>query len=125
MGYIRHVAIIVTDGGYGDWIEQAQREASRIFGSRASGVVPTSVNGNWSFFIGSDGSKLGWEESETAAAQRHEFKAWLRRQEYDDGSSPFRWVEVQYGDDEGEALVLDDSDARLREPSREGGKPDA
>lgn len=115
MGYERHHAIIVTDRGYGDFIQRAHREAMKIFMGRVSGIIPSAINGNKSFFVAPDGSKEGWAVSDRGDADRAEFKAFLRSFEYPDGSTRLAWVEVQYGDDEMETIVTDDSDATRRE----------
>lgn len=108
MGYMRHHAIIVTCG-YDDWIGKAHKKATQIF-VEVSGILKSSINGYESFFIPPDGSKEGWEESEIGDTQRKEYVKWLIAQKYDDGSSPLKWVEVQYGDDEGETIITQHSD---------------
>ena len=56
-----------------------------------------------------DGSKEGWRESEAGDSTRAAFVKWLRSRCYDDGSSSYGWVEVQYADDEGETKIVSDS----------------
>lgn len=63
-----------------------------------------------SFFVAPDGSKEFWEISEAGDRLRDEFVAWLNEQRFADGSSPFDWVEVQYGDDERETKIIRHSD---------------
>lgn len=121
MGYMRHHAIVVT-GILRDLtlssfprIEDAHAEALELF-PRVSPIVESEINGYGSFFIPPDGSKEGWAESSAGDGKRARFRVWLYSKEYEDGSSPFKWVEVQYGDDERETVVTAHSDDE-REPS--------
>lgn len=113
MGYDRHHGIIVTTFKK-DYIEDAHREAERIFSTPVSEVCPESINGWLSFFVPPDGSKEGWDESDKGDHERDVFVAWLEGQRYEDGSSRFAWIEVQYGDGEGETKIVRDSDALQR-----------
>lgn len=98
MGIIAHHAIIVT-AGFGDWAAKAHRMAENLFPeAQVSAISKSPINGYESFCIFPDGSKEGWEESQTGDEQRDAFVAWLDRQRYTDGSSPVRWVEVHYGE---------------------------
>lgn len=112
MGWIRHHAIVVS-ASYGDWAGKARDKAVSL-GMAVSEMVGPTINGTESFLVAPDGSKEGWSESDEGDIRRKEFKAWLRLQEYEDGSSPIRWVEVQYGDDGNVTLIVDDSDAGQR-----------
>lgn len=108
MGYIKNHAIVVT-ATYDNWIEKAHAKASEIFGAQVTPVSPESINGSRSFLVPPDGSKEGWGESEQGDARREQFKAWLRAQRYEDHSSPLAWVELSYGGDDDEPLIIDDS----------------
>lgn len=118
MGYMRLHTIVVTGSyhlgqGFPHWAEHAHQEACRIFAdteAKISDVSEQVVNGHRSFAIFPDGSKEGWDTSDAGDDAREEFVAWLRDQAYEDGSSPLSWVEVQYGDDEGDTRVLACSD---------------
>lgn len=127
MGYIRHHAIIVT-ATYGDWIERAHSVAHALLTKHRpqdwplfdhqpliTEVVGPAQNDTRSFAILPDGSKEGWAESDAGDAFRERFVAWLREQAYEDGSSPLKWVEVQYGDENRQTLVLAHSD-EARQP---------
>lgn len=118
MGYERHHAIIVTTWNK-DLAEQARAEAERIFsrdghpGRRiapVSSVLGSAVNDVCTFVVAPDGSKDGWDHSNAGDAARAEFIAYLNAQRYRDNSSPFDWVEVQYGDDWNETIVVSHSD---------------
>jgi hypothetical protein len=115
MGYLRPTAIIVG-ASYGDppWIEVAHNKAYDIFAQHGftqlvSEIVDGVSNGEQSFLVAWDGSKEGWESSDRGDEARSEFVAWLREQAYEDGSSPLDWVEVQYGGDDREAVVISHS----------------
>jgi hypothetical protein len=111
MGYMRHHAVLVTS-----WdnkpIEQAHAlavELARRYGMHESVVSPLSaevVNGYRSFAVFPDGSKEGWEESQLGDAMRAGLVAHLDSQRHTDGSTPFRWCLVQYGDDDGDNRML-------------------
>lgn len=103
MGYIRNHAIVVT-ATYDKHIDRAHEEASKIF-PWVSPISPEATNGTRSFFVPPDGSKEGWEESETGDAKREQFKTWLRAQAYEEGSTPLHWCEVRYGGDDDDAAV--------------------
>lgn len=115
MGYTRHHAIVVTGllrdncGVSFPRIEDAHAEARALF-PRVTEIIESDLNGYGSFLIPPDGSKEGWSESDEGDAKRARFTGWLRSKQYEDGSSPFRWVEVQYGDDERETIVTAHSD---------------
>jgi hypothetical protein len=97
MGYMRHHAIVVTSWSEAA-IRQAHATASRIF-PWVSPLSPEVVNGYRSFFVPPDGSKEGWDESDAGDRRRAEFKAWIREQDFDDGSNYLAWFEVGFGED--------------------------
>ena len=104
MGYIRHHAIIATS--YDEKkISQAQAKAMNIFNG-VSLILKSEVNGYYSFFIPTDGSKEGWKESEIGDKKRESFLDWIDSQAYEDGSNSLSYVEVYYGDDEGLSGVV-------------------
>ena len=63
MGTIIHTAAIVTSWNV-EHVANARAVAGQSFGA-VSGIVPSGINGYWSFFIASSGSKLGWEPETT------------------------------------------------------------
>ena len=109
MGYIRHNAILVT-GNYDNWASKAREKALNIFSEDlVSYIMKSPINRYETFFVAPDGSKEGWDESDIGDKHRAEFIAWLNAQKYDDNSSPLAWVEIQYGDDEGQTIVINHS----------------
>jgi len=89
----------------------AHARALEIFGERGLGctvgeVVEGVTNNVRSFLVAWDGSTEGWLPSDEGDAARAQLVQWLRDQEYEDGSSPLWWVEVQYSGDDRDARVL-------------------
>ena len=114
MGYMRHHAVIVTS-----WDEKriadAHLKARAIFEpQQVTVIVRGTVNHYESFMVGPDGSKEGWDDSDEGDRRREQFTRWLDSQRYEDGSTSLKWVEVQYGDDNGETCIVRDSDVRDR-----------
>lgn len=108
MGYMRHHAVLVTSWDT-EKLDAAHSTAESLVPGLVSPIVKGRVNTEESFFIAPDGSKEGWDTSNEGDEQRAAFIAWLREQEWGDGSSPFAWALVQYGDDEGDQKVLEAS----------------
>lgn len=110
MGYMRHNAIVVT----APMSERMVEVHTVISGlaARNGGVCDVTpltkeaMNGYVSFLVASDGSKEGWDTSEQGDRTRDEIIEYLNTLRYSDGSSSFRYVEVQYGDDERQSKVL-------------------
>ena len=111
MGDIRHRAMVVTSWDR-ERLTAAHTKAAEFLGHLVSPVIESTSNGYVSFFTAPDGSNLGWVESDFAETSRVAFMTWLDTQRYDDGSSPFAWVEVQYGDEEQNTKIVCDSDHR-------------
>lgn len=107
MGYIRDEAIIVT--GNPAECEAAQAAANRI-GLLTTNTTGHRTNGMCSLLIVPDGSKEGWDDSDTGDAQRDKWKSWAREMYGRDLASGYsfypRWVHVAY-DDNGDAEVVD------------------
>ena len=112
MGYRRYHAILVT-GSYNHekFIVPAREYALKVCkGFLVSELIESCWNAVTSFFIAPDGSKEGWEESDTGDATREAMIAYLLSCRYEDGSSPLAWVEIQYGDDNRDTRVIRSSD---------------
>ncbi|HEV8716163.1 MAG TPA: hypothetical protein VGX03_25475 [Candidatus Binatia bacterium] len=116
MGYMQHHAIIVTSC-INEKFSAAYKKAKELF-PKVSDPVPSGTNGYYSFFIPPDGSKEGWEASDAGDERRRIFRGWLNSQAYEDGSNSLKWVEVQYGDDEGDNCVLASDEDFYRERDR-------
>ena len=101
MGYIRHHSIVVTTFD-DDSIKEAHQKAKNLFG-HVSEIVKSSINGYMSFFIAPDGSKEGWPDSDTGDKLRKEFIDWIEEGEE---SRYLDYVEVFYGDDNGNCMIV-------------------
>jgi len=102
MGYIKHHAIIVI-GGNIERANLAHREAVEIFGAEnVTPVLGEVYNGYCSFFVGPDGSKEGWGESDAGDERRARFIEWLTEHRR---SLWMNWAEVVVGSDDGESYV--------------------
>ncbi len=110
MGYMRHHALIVTT--YDEKrIDDAREQAEAIFGSKdVTPILSSRSNGYWTFFIQPDGSKEGWAESDDGDERRAKFIKWIDDQRHSDGSCPFDYSEVQYGDENGDDKILNSSE---------------
>ena len=99
MGVINHNAMVVTTWSddraneLQSWIDQlSDREQELIV------RVGSWVNGQHTFFVAPDGSKEGWEESNEGDRLRDKIVKRLAVDDYNDGSSPWSWVEVGFGE---------------------------
>ena len=90
MGVIKHNCIIVTDWKR-DELKLSHEKAIEVFGEMVSPIVQSPYNGYLSFFIASDGSKEGWEDSDVYDKKRREFCDFL-----DDNFIPF--IDIGYGE---------------------------
>jgi hypothetical protein len=112
MGYMRHHAILVTS-----WDEESIRrahQAAEATGATVTGIVDSPMNGYGTFLVAPDGSKEDWPDSDQGDRAREELVRWLQAQAYEDGSTPFDWAEVQYGDEDGDNRVLQHDADRCR-----------
>jgi hypothetical protein len=97
MGIMCHYAIVVTSRN--EYTVRAHAEALRCCGSElVSNVTATVMNARSSFLVAPDGSKEGWPEFSEGEVQRARFVSWLHRQRFSDGSSPYDWVMIEYGE---------------------------
>lgn len=114
MGYIKHNAIVVTGSrwrepyhpGEATEIDDAHAVATAIFPEgHVSEVLGPVTNSTFSFFVAPDGSKEGWDGSNEGDERRDEFVRWLDEANGEHGGW-FEWVEVWYGNDDGDAGVV-------------------
>jgi hypothetical protein len=94
-----HHAIIVSTS-IPEHAVEPYNEALRIFGTGISPILYAKYNGVASFYIPPDGSSDGWAESQAGDARRDEYLEVLT-QLLGKGVS-VQWVEVRWGDDDGE-----------------------
>ncbi len=117
MGYFRHHCIVVT-AFQEKSIAKAYSKADEIFSgmplysdkahSMVSPVISSPVNDFYTFFIGPDGSKEGWQMSDDGEKARSVFIDWLKECR-EKGEDYFTWALVQYGDENGRDMLEDGS----------------
>ena len=75
------------------WISGRDIEEKSLFS-----IVPALCNGKISIILAPDGSKKGWDTADKIKKLRDDFILELEKFAYDDGSNPFNWVEVGFGE---------------------------
>ncbi len=105
MGYICHHAIVVTTDYDQNRLEQL-RDFALGLDCVVSPIVDSITNGYCSFCVFPDGSKEGWSRSGDGDDARSALISRIESHKYSDGSSPFSWAEIQYGDDHGDNKIL-------------------
>jgi hypothetical protein len=115
MGYIAHHAFIVfipghfVDNGcslfYPDIkmpdIEAYRQTLSPPFQKLLVGPIPCAANGDYVLALLPDGSKEGWDTSDTGDQIRDDLTKMFDVR-YEDGTCPFEMVEVRFGGDDPE-----------------------
>lgn len=106
MGHDRNTVIVVSS-----WADILLREthklAKEVFGRMmVTDIVMSPVNKRWSFMVGPDASKVGWEDEISYTEKRESFVREMEKVRYDDGSMSLKYVVVQFGDDNFEAKII-------------------
>ena len=101
MGYIKHNAAIITSTREGD-IKLAHAKAKELYteGEMAQlvgEIIPGLANGQYSFFIAPDGSKEGWDHSDTSDVYRNKYLDWLFQERVE--RIRVDYVDVRFGGD--------------------------
>lgn len=104
MGYIKHHAICVSSSDE-KLIKKAHRKAKEIFGVQTGKLMHMPINVEYSFYIGPDGSKEGWDSSNKGDDKRDQFISWVNDQAFDDGSNSLSYAEIYFGEDNGKSEV--------------------
>ena len=76
-----------------DWVSGLDEESQSLFA-----FVPSLINDKKTLFMAPDGSKKGWDIAKHGKALRNQLIKLLVSFDYEDGSNPFDWVEVGYGE---------------------------
>lgn len=99
MGVINHNAVIATTWS-DDKADELQKWIDNLEETERSLIVRSGswVNGYNSFAVMPDGSKESWDESDAGDNFRFRVMERLLLDNYDDGSSPWDWVEVGFGE---------------------------
>lgn len=106
MGYMRHHGMLVTSW-QPEAIVKAHNKAIKL-GLAVTDITPSGINGYTTFAVVPDGSKEGWTPSELGDLARDKYVTWLRGC-YRKGLY-LSWVEIQYGDEEGDTHIVNHSD---------------
>ena len=99
MGIINHNAVVATTWNENEvlrikeWVKSLDEktQAAFLFGPRV-------VNGYATVILVPDGSKEGWDESTKGDVLRSRFTSKLEESNHNDGSSPWDYVEIGYGE---------------------------
>lgn len=114
MGVVNHNAVIATiedypalDSHYAvviEWISSLTHTEQQLF------LVGRGwVNGSRTIVLIPDGSKEGWAESDRGNDLRKRFIERLREDDFEDGSCPWRYVEIGFGEF-GQAVLRGNND---------------
>jgi len=76
-----------------EWIESFHPNYQKLFA-----ILPSLVNKKQTIVLAPDGSKKGWNTAKEGEKLRNMFIEKLKEYDYDDGSNPFDFVEVGYGE---------------------------
>ena len=96
MGIMNHNAVIAST--WNDQRYENVAEWCRRLGSPLFLFEETSFNKTRTIVLVPDGSKEGWPASDAGDGLRAAFIKRLEADQYDDGSSPWEWIEVGYGE---------------------------
>jgi len=76
-----------------DWVMTLSTNEQSLFA-----FLPGLINSKQTVVMGPDGSKKGWDTSKRGEVLRDQLVAIFVKQDYEDGSNPFYWIEVGYGE---------------------------
>jgi hypothetical protein len=98
MGLMQHDAVVATT-----WKEECFYRVLRVVNSwgypyRFLDSAASVQNGYRTILLTPDGSKEGWTESDRGDSLRTRFINLLHEDNYEDGTSPWSWVEVSWGE---------------------------
>lgn len=99
MGVENNECIVATTWNYEaaskikDWVQTLSESERELFA-----FIPSLVNDKITVFMAPDGSKKGWEAANRGEDIRNQFIEQMKTFDNIDGSNPFKWVEVGYGE---------------------------
>ena len=76
-----------------DFVDTLPKEYQRLFA-----FIPSLVNDKTTIFMAPCGSKKGWPEDKDAQEVRDKLIDIIASLDYPDGSNPFNWIEVGFGE---------------------------
>lgn len=101
--FVHHAVVATADAVFRGELERV-RQVALESGLPATEIMPSPVNMLLSFFIGPDGSKEGWTDSDAGDTARADVLKLLR------ASGAIEWALLEYGE----------TGARIIESSRSG-----
>jgi len=99
MGTINHYSVIATTFDKKEFDRVGKWVATKFAGNKIISLftfVDGLANGYHTIMMAPDGSKEGW--GRLAADARKSFIAEMEKANYSDGSSPWSYVQVEFGD---------------------------
>ena len=96
MSQIFYHSIVVTSRDQ-ILLEKTHKRAKQLFGILVTPIMLSIINRCFTYFISPDGSKEGWDLSNTYNDLRKEFTDYLKSFTYDDGSTSIKYCEFCYG----------------------------
>ena len=75
------------------WVDTLEFSHQALFA-----FLPSLVNGKQTIVLAPDGSKKGWDTAKKGDTLRKSFIKKIEKFDYEDGSNPFNFVEVGYGE---------------------------
>jgi hypothetical protein len=99
MGDMNHNAVIATTSNDKEvarirrWVDTIGPDSKTLFL-----FGPSAINNESTVVMVPDGSKEGWADSNAGNDLRAEFIFELEKANYSDGSNPWSYIEVGYGD---------------------------
>lgn len=99
MGVENNECVVATTWNH-DAMEKVKKWALTLREQEQSlfAFLPSLANRKKTLFLAPDGSKKGWSYAEQGEALRNKLIELLSSFDYEDGSNPFDWVEVGYGE---------------------------
>lgn len=76
-----------------EWVKTLDEQEQSLFA-----FVPSIINTKETLLLAPTGSKKGWDIDKQGEALRDKLIELLNSFDYEDGSNPFDWVEVGYGE---------------------------
>ena len=125
MSIINHNLLIATTRSDGH-VQALMRWLSDLNPKEQKAIVMVgpAINNYVSFLILPDGSNEGWDASNWFDELREKFIKRLEEDTYYDGSSPWKWVEVGYGE-YGQALIQGNNENIYSDKYYEGDLPES
>jgi hypothetical protein len=99
MGLMQHNVVVATTwhqerfAEAAQWLSNLPTEDARFYM-----IGPPMMNREATIVLLPDGSKEGWADSDEGDERRRIFVSFLKTHDYEDGSSPWKFVDVSFGE---------------------------